>query len=284
MASPRTLVRPCGARIGFEVFGQGPTTILALAPGGMRSSRSNWSSQPLDPTSGRLGRWLPHEQYTVIAMDQRTADERCTVPDGHGWGWDTFRDDQLALLDHCGVERAHLLGSCIGPSFAMKLLIDQPARFGAAVMMQPIGLAPRTTEAVRTGNACSKYGTKWDEGESGLNSSATGHWFGDWANAVQQEGRGSAIALDALQRSLFEDTEGRDFIFSATSAQVEEVAHPLLVLMGNDVFHPSETARRISRIAPNAELIESWRDTDEAALETAARRIGSFLAANPRWF
>ena len=304
-SSSRSLLRPRGARVGFEVFGWGPTTVLALAPGGMRSSRANWPAQPIDPTSDL---WLPHEQYTVIAMDQRTADERCTVPDGHGWGWDTFRDDQLALLDHCEVERAHLLGSCIGPSFAMKLLVDQPSRFGAAVMMvgwglistapppepanaspttpatpspqQPIGLAPRTTEAVRAGNACSKYGVKWDEGEGGLNSQATEHWFGDWASAVQREGRGSTMALGAFQRSLFDDAEGSDFVFSATEAQVAEVAHPLLVLMGND-GEPSTRMRDV----PASSTVPTGTHQPPPPLRpqcsTLRRRRGRYRAPHP---
>ena len=54
---------------------------------------------------------------------------------------------------------------------------------------------------------------------------------------------------------------------------------PLLVLMGRDIFHPSETAREIASLARNAELIESWRDHAEA-VAAASQRIEAFLTAH----
>ena len=35
---------------------------------------------------------------------------------------------------------------------------------------------------------------------------------------------------------------------------------PLLVLMGNDLYHPQVTSREIAALAPRAELVESWKD------------------------
>jgi len=53
-----------------------------------------------------------------------------------------------------------------------------------------------------------------------------------------------------------------NFIFSCTRKDdVTAVKHPLLVLAGVDIYHPSGTAREIARLAPNARLIEGWRNT-----------------------
>ena len=51
----------------------------------------------------------------------------------------TIRDDQLALLDHLGIERFHVAGMCIGGSFIMELIEAAPERVASAVMLQPIG-------------------------------------------------------------------------------------------------------------------------------------------------
>jgi hypothetical protein len=42
--------------------------------------------------------------------------------------WNTFTQDQLALLDHLGVYRCLLCGSCIGPSYAFALMQAALAR------------------------------------------------------------------------------------------------------------------------------------------------------------
>ena len=232
--------------------------VLLLAPGGMRSCLANWESQPYDPWTS-----LPAEQFQLIAMDQRTAmgqqsGTRSTLRNGDGWH--TFKEDQLALLDHLGVRKCHLLGSCIGPSFALSLLRDMPSRFGVAVLMQPIGLSVHTTEPGRV----------W----AGLNSVATEHWFGNWAAEMLTAGLAERGQLVALSAALF---DGRDFVFSTTREEIQAIQAPLLVLMGMDIFHPSEISREITRFAPNAELIEHWRDVGQASLRAASERIHSFL-------
>ena len=54
-------------------------------------------------------------------MDQRNAG-RSFGPLEVNDPWGSFAQDQLALLDHLGVERCHVMGCCIGCSFALKLL------------------------------------------------------------------------------------------------------------------------------------------------------------------
>jgi pimeloyl-ACP methyl ester carboxylesterase len=47
----------------------------------------------------------------------------------------------LELLDHFGVDRFHIIGCCIGGSFALKLIEQAPERVVTAVLQQPIGIA-----------------------------------------------------------------------------------------------------------------------------------------------
>jgi len=121
-----------GSTLVYEVQGAGPA-VLALAPGGMRSATALWNNAPFNPLS------VLSDCFTVISMDQRNAGaSRGPVREDDGWG--SFLEDQLALLDHLGIERCAALGMCIGGPYVMNLLRAQPERFYAGVLLQPIGL------------------------------------------------------------------------------------------------------------------------------------------------
>lgn len=257
------VTRPCGARIHYQVRGAGPPVLL-LAPGGMRSCIAGWLNQPYDAWSR-----LPRAGFRVIAMDQRNGAGLSTGPLSSGW--DDFRDDQMAILDHLDIERGCLLvGSCIGPSFQLGLLRAQPDRFAAAVMMQPIGLARHTTEP----------GVPWE----GENTFAAQHWFGGWASEAVRDGLAGRAELSALYESMF---GSRSFVFSTEREEAAAVDAPLLVLGGIDANHPAQIARELASLAPNAELLERWRDSDwtpevdERIEAFLARHAGSGAAREP---
>ena len=100
-----TLRTALGATINYQVRGNG-FPVLLLAPGGMRSNIQFWDHSPYNPW-----RSLSGEEFKVIAMDQRNAGES-TGPLPRGW--EDMRDDQLAVLDDCGVDKCLLVGSCMG--------------------------------------------------------------------------------------------------------------------------------------------------------------------------
>merc|ERR1711972_755183 len=100
-------------------------------------------------------------------------------------------------------------------------------------------------------------GEPWEKWE-GLNWEASSHWFVDWAKQMMRSELAEEAELRSLQHAMFGG--GRDFVFSVTREDVKTMHTPLLVLMGRDMYHPSQTAREIALLAPNAELIEEWRD------------------------
>ena len=51
-------------------------------------------------------------------------------------------------------------------------------------------------------------------------------------------------------------------------------ATPLLVAMGNDLYHPQATSRRIAELAPDVLFVEAWKDGEAlAAFDGIARRF-----------
>jgi pimeloyl-ACP methyl ester carboxylesterase len=225
-------------RIAYSVSGDPDgLPVLAIAPGGMRSAAALWGRSPYNPLE-RLDR------YRVIAMDQRNAGGSW-APIGERDGWEVYTEDQLALLDHLGVDRFHVVGMCIGGTHATRLLRAAPKRALSAVLMQPIGLA--------------------------ANRDAFFALFDAWAvDVAPAHPEATPAAFAALRDAMF----GGDFQFGAGRDDVAELSQPVLVLMGDDLYHPSAVSREIAALAPKATLVERWKD-DPAATD---QLVQAFLA------
>ena len=68
---------------------------------------------------------------------------------------------------------------------------------------------------------------------------------------------------------------GGDFVFSVDRDFVRSFPVPLLVLAGNDEFHPRPVAHEIAELAPDAELVLEW--TSPAHHDETLARIQTFL-------
>lgn len=232
-----------GARIHYEEFGQG-FPILTFAPAGLQSVIAVWSqaSAPINPITEFADR------YRVIAMDQRNAGGQSRGPITAQDGWDTYTADHIALLDHLRIDRCHLYGQCIGGSFIINLIKQQPERVQAAVLAQPIG---------RVGPMPSGRSAR----------------FNAWAETAKPDHpEASEPVLDAFCRNLYEP----GFVYCADRAFVQTIETPCLVLAGNDEAHPYAISEELARLIPNCEFIAEWKSGP--ALEAARARVKEFLA------
>jgi pimeloyl-ACP methyl ester carboxylesterase len=227
------------ATIHYEEYGSG-YPVLVLAPGSLNSTIEWWHRSPWDPTVELAS------DYHVIAMDQRNAGQsRAPIRDTDNW--ETYLADHIALLDHLGIEQAHVMGACIGVSFALRLIKEQPRRVSATVMQQPIGAnAPRAVSDAWT----------------------------NWRNGLSNHPE----ATDAVLGRFFQNLYSPLFVYSVDRDFVRSCATPMLVLPGNDQAHPYEIAEELAQLAPNAEFIPQWKEG--AALEAAFARVREFLRAN----
>ena len=240
---------PCFKRgdvtIHYEEYGAG-YPVLLFAPGGMRSSIEFWKRSPFDPTVELAS------DFRVIAMDQRNAGES-SAPVAASDGWETYTADHLALLDHLGVARCHLMGGCIGSSYCLGVIKAAPARVTAAVLQNPIGLSPSNRELF--------YGM-----------------FDSWAKELREKRH----ELDESAFAPFrERMYGGDFVFNVSRDFVRSCRTPMLILAGSDEFHPAPTSEEIALLAPNAEIIRSWKGPDEVR-GTVERVRAFFRSHQPR--
>lgn len=230
--------------IYYEVSGAG-FPVLLFAPGGMRSSIGYWANSAFNPIEALS----PH--FRVIAMDQRNAG-RSKAPVSAGDGWHSYAEDHVALLDHLGAERCHVFGGCIGGPYCLGAIQAAPGRIASAVLQQTIGY-------------------------DGQNRQAFYDMFDAWANELKGSMPEVPEGAWASFRSNMYDGE---FVFNTSREFVGSCEVPLLVLKGDDLYHPAATSLEIAELAPNATLVEDWKGEEHAA-RTAQTVIEFFRLHSP---
>jgi pimeloyl-ACP methyl ester carboxylesterase len=234
-------------RLHYEVHGSG-YPVLLFAPGFLSSRIERWRTNPARP--GVPQDWLDpiaalSDRFRLIALDVRNAGESRAAL-GADDDWTTYTADHAALLDHLGIERCHVMGACIGVSFAYALVAARPTLVSALVLQNPIGL-------------------------SDVNRQALDQEFDNWAAEVRAWPGIDARHIEGFRYRMF----GGEFIFSVSREFVARCALPTLLMPGDDRVHPAEISADIAR-APNVEVLSPWKGT--TLRDEAMRRVGQFLA------
>lgn len=274
--------RPDGTRIYYEVHGRG-FPVLLLAPGGVSSQISFWPMSPINPFELAT-------DFMVIGMNQRHADDSpgpLRAPT-----WDDHAGDQLAVLDAVGVPRAALWGGCIGAAYCLKLVEIAPDRVAGAVCQDAVGIVdgvndrdtfyamfkPTVDIALRSGmeavvhaalrNSVMAFNN--DAGPFGPRIASDEAFRRDILRLTPQ-------AYADLIESYDNNIWGGYFPFMSVPDQfVQTISTPLLVLPGNDPFHPTGISERLCEETAHATCLGvNWRDSDHVA-ETK-RRVVDFL-------
>jgi pimeloyl-ACP methyl ester carboxylesterase len=233
-------------KIYYEVSGGG-YPLLLFAPGFLSARIERWRTNPTKP--GVPQDWLDpiaalSDHFRVIAFDVRNAGQSragLTATDD----WSAYTRDHIALVDHLQVERCHVMGACIGVSFALALAEARPKLVSAMVLQNPIGL-------------------------SATNRAALDAEFAKWADEVRRWREIDSKLLPGFRQRMF----GGDFIFSVTRDFVRNCAIPMLLMPGDDVVHPAEVSADLA-LAPNVEILAPWKGL--ALRGSAMRRVREFL-------
>ena len=218
--------------IFYDVRGEG-YPIFCLAPGWLRSATNMWARPPDKSYPWTDWPGLLETHYQVIVMDQRNAHQSKTAIEADH-GWHTYAADQLAVLDHLGIEKFHMVGVCIGASFALRLCEMIPERINAQVLPQPIGLDP---------DAPTNFPDR----------------FVEWTK-VMLDARPD-LDEDKLVAFGHNMWDG-DFVYSVTRESVKNCQAPSLVMPESNVSHPPATGREVYDLLPNSELVEQWEYPD----------------------
>lgn len=109
-----------GATLAFEHEGKGPAVLLMSGLGG---SAAFWKG---------VSATLTAQGYQVIRMDQRGIGQ--SERGAAAVSIAQLADDFHQLLQHCGVERAHVVGHSTGGCIAQQLAFDQPEKVRSLVL------------------------------------------------------------------------------------------------------------------------------------------------------
>ena len=237
-------------RIHYEEAGDGPP-LLVIPGGGLNATIARLGGPgSFDPMREFADR------YRCIALDLRNA------PDGGSSGplevdrpWDAFTDDQLALIDHLGVDKFLVMGFCIGGPMIWNLLRRAGDRILAGVLVHPSGHRPELPDQFYRNNI-----EGWAPRICDLRPEITMDV--------------AAAFLERMYRA------NADFVFTVSRDFARTCQTPMLIMPDDIPPHPYATAMEAARLAPNAQVsLYPWREPAEH-VPIALRHVRMFLAAH----
>jgi len=273
-----------GIETRYEVVGDGPPVLL-FSPGGFDATVEKWSSlgvyariKPLDH--------LP-KHYKCIAFDRRECGqsggrvERVT--------WTDYVNQALDLLDHLQIERAHLMGGCMGCSPVAAFGVAHPERVISMILYWPVGGAKyrikgqqRFAEHLAFVQQAGLAGVVELVRKDGKAFGADPRG-GPWASVIKRD---TAFAdayakLDAEPYKLIVTGMARGLLDrdTAPGAEPEDLLRctiPALVVPGRDESHATSAARYFEECLPKAQYWDALPEAQTA--EAAPRRLLEFLA------
>ncbi|WP_421936579.1 alpha/beta fold hydrolase [Phenylobacterium sp.] len=126
--------------IEYEVFGDGPETILLI--NGLGSQMTRWPEA--------FCAKLVAKGYRAIRMDNRDTGLSTWFQSGQRYTLKDMAADAMAVLDAVGVAKAHIAGVSMGGMIVQRIAIDYPARVLSltSIMSAPSGDVVATPEAM----------------------------------------------------------------------------------------------------------------------------------------
>lgn len=267
----------------YEVVGDGPP-LLMYSPGGFDATVEKWSSLGVYARI-RLLDHLP-QHYRCILFDRRetgASGGRVEIV-----GWRDYVAQGLGLLDHLGIERAHVMGGCMGVPPVALMAATHPERVASMVLYFPVGgpryrlnghlrFARHLAFVEENGLDGVVALAKAEEASFGKDPRG-GPWrsviraFPDFADAYAAlDAARYKLIVAAMSRTLID----RDTAPGAEPEQLMACDTPALVIPGADAAHATSAARYLAECLPAAEYWDMAPEGQTA--ETAPARILEFL-------
>jgi pimeloyl-ACP methyl ester carboxylesterase len=269
----------------YEVDGSGPP-LLMFSPGGFNATLGNWATHGVY----RRTNILEHlrKRYTCITFDKRESGEsggrleRVT--------WRHYADQGRGLLDHLGIERAHLMGGCVGCSIAAVFALAHPERTDGVVLYSPAGGAQyrlkQHARFARHAAYAEEHGIEQvvDLARTSGAGFSEDPRVGPWATVLRtdpdfartysaQDPERYQTLLAGLARTLFD----RDTVPGPEPEDLLLAGFRALVVPGQDSSHATSAARYLQECIPGAEYWDV--PVAEQTEETAPARVTAFLDA-----
>ena len=276
-----------GITTRYEVQGSGPP-LLMFSPGGFDASLEKWATLGVYAKTKMLAALLAH--YQCILFDRRETGlsggrvERIT--------WAHYVAQGKGLLDHLGIQRAHLMGGCMGCAPVVAFAAAYPQATRSMVLYWPVGGARYRINGQQRFAQHLAYVQQQGLAEvlalalGGNKSFAEDPRGGPWVSVLRRDPIFAAayVALDIERYKLIVSGMARALLDrdTAPGAEPEDLMQldiPALVVPGRDASHATSAARYLEECLPRAEY---WDVAPaEQTQATAPARILQFLADAP---
>jgi pimeloyl-ACP methyl ester carboxylesterase len=250
-----------GIATRYEIEGSGPP-LLMYGPAGFNAALEAWRAQGIYAKLKLLDH-LP-KKFTCITFDRRECGqsggriERLT--------WAHYAAQGKGLLDHLRIERAHIMGGCMGVSCAAAFGVAYPQTAASLVLYWPIGGAKhrianhqRFAEHLAFVQQNGLDAVVALVGKEGKPFGADPRG-GPWAAVIKRDpafARSFAeqnverykLVVAGMARGLFD----RDTAPGAEPEDLMRLDTPALIVPGQDASHATSAARYLGECLPRAE-------------------------------
>lgn len=273
-----------GIATNYEVVGEGPP-LLMFSPGGFDATKEKWRDLGVYKRLKLLDH-LP-KKYRCIIFDKRETGSSGGRVERIGWA--DYVAQGKGLLDHLGIDKAHIMGGCIGCSSVVAFAIAYPEVARSMVLYWPAGGAKYR---INTQKRFAQHLAYVEEhGMAGVvalakasqDSFSQDPRGGPWVSTIRSDEafadsyaaldvKGYQILVAGMARTLFD----RD---SAPGAEPEDMLRmkiPALIIPGNDPSHATSAACYLEECIPGSEYWDV--PVDDQQESNAPARILEFLA------
>jgi pimeloyl-ACP methyl ester carboxylesterase len=253
-----------GIKTNYEVHGEGPA-LLMYSPGGFDASFDKWSTIGVYSRI-RLLDHLP-ERFRCIVFDRRETGRSGGRVEHIGWHH--YVNQGLALLDHLGIESAHLAGGCMGCCPVSAFAVHHPDRVKSMILYWPVGGARfRIRASQRFAKHLSFVEMEGLEGVVRLARSTDAGFgndprVGPWAPVLRHDPDFAAgyaatnvehykLIVAGIARTLID----RDTAPGAEPEDLLRLDIPSLIVPGRDIAHATSAARYLEECLPACEYVD----------------------------
>ena len=250
-----------GINTRYDIVGEGPP-LLMFSPGGFDATLEKWS------TLGVYAKFRPLEhlsiKYRCIVFDRRECGQSGGRVECISWA-DYVRQGK-GLLDHLGIEKAHLMGGCMGCCPVMAFGVTHPQATLSMILYWPVGGAKYRINGQK----------RFDEHlafvrQEGLSAVAAlvekdGKPFGGdprggpWASVLKHDRdftsayvKQDVTAYTDIVANVAQALLDRDTAPGAEPQDLMRLNIPTLVVPGKDASHATSAARYLEECIPGAE-------------------------------
>ena len=240
------------------------------------------TGDPADPAvllimgaAGSMDRWEPPfcERLAaagryVIRYDHRDTGGSTTYPPGEpGYTGDDLAADAVAILDHLGIARAHLVGLSMGAAIAQQIAVDHPERLLSLTLMTTTSAGsggpelPPMSDALRalfSGDGAPAE-PDWSDREAAIAYLLEGERPYAGSRGIDDDATRELLGR-VYDRSSSMPSANNHFMLGGENGfaheRLAEITVPVLVVHGTaDPLFPLPHGEELARVIPGARLL-----------------------------